>query len=99
MGFVGIRDGAIERAKLIDAELGWYPGLAIGKMAMIWYEVFKLELPVVRRKFILLWAGELPGDVSDDDFINALTDPDFGFLRPLDDGGDDAQPRRRHGCR
>lgn len=82
MGFVGIRDGAIKRAELVDAELGWVRGTAIGKMALIWDHTLELELPRVKRKALLRWAGTLPEGTSDDDFIDALTDPDVRFLIP-----------------
>lgn len=82
MGYVGIRDGAIKRAGLVDSELGWPRGTTIGKMVLIWEHVLELELPLVRRKALLGWAGELPVGASDDAFIDALTDPDVEFLVP-----------------
>jgi hypothetical protein len=60
MGFVGIRDGAIKRAALVDAELGLPRGTTIGKMVLIWEHALELELPFVRAKVLFGWAGELP---------------------------------------
>lgn len=99
MSYVGIRDGAIKRAAIVDAELSWPKGLAIGKMTHIWENALPLEISVVRRKVILKWAGDLPEGTSEDQFIEALCSPEVRFLIPSDGdryiiGGAEAELRK-----
>lgn len=56
-----IRKDAIKRAEIVDAEMGWESGTAIGKMALIWDAAQEdIGRNVVRRRQLLAWAHVRP---------------------------------------
>jgi hypothetical protein len=82
--YAGIRKDAFPRAVLIDAEMGWERGLAIGRLACIWAESQSLKITHASGAIIASW-GHIPDD-SASKFFDVACATKVHFFERLDDG-------------
>lgn len=86
MGFVGIRDGAIKKAKIVDGRLGWPTGTALGKIVLVWENALELKHTKVTPGELLEWAGTMPPGTTPEAYIAALAHKAVRFVKVHDDG-------------
>jgi hypothetical protein len=80
MPYVGIKPNAFPRCRLIDLEMGWPKGTALGKLCLIWKESQELGIERASRSKVLLWAEVEPAEA--DRFLAAAQDEAVRFLVP-----------------
>lgn len=89
-----IRKDAIKRAAIIDAEMGWLRGTALGKLSMLWHTAQEDDgKSIVSRRLLLEWACVEPEHA--DRFIElcclADTSGDGDFVHFLERRRDDGR--------